>query len=278
MRIRLRRRHQAALACAVMASFSMVSSAPAHATAQTNPVVTTALDRQILNGTQTAQTWGNNRQTIVYPGSFLSDYCSKGGFGNGAGQCRLLSFYEEQRVSYDPTYGRMLTPPLYNCTARDGGSDITVSHADTTTTTVGASVSVAMGVTFTEAPLGMGVEETVTTTVGATWSQAWGTTDSVSHGTHVTVAPGRVGWIAYATDHGTAHGVASVEINQPPSATFPSGIKGYFQVVSDVTGDLPAPIDPNMQNAAHGEVLQDRAMTQAEMTRCLSEPTVHWGS
>ncbi|WP_433456426.1 hypothetical protein ACQPXS_46820 (plasmid) [Streptomyces sp. CA-142005] len=277
MRIRLRRRHQAALACATMAAFSVLSSAPAHAAAVTNPVVITALDRQILNGTQMAQTWGSNPATIVYPGSWLSNYCSRNGFGNGMGQCRLLSFYEEQRVSYDRSYQQPVTDPMYNCTDRDSTADVTWSHAYTTQTTLGASVSVSLGVTFNEAPLGMGATETVTTTVGASWSYAWGTTDTISKNDRVTVSPGRVGWLAYATDHGTAHGVASVEINQPPSATFPQGIKGYFQTVVDLTGDLPKPIDPNMGNPQNGIVTQSRAMTPAELSQCLTNPTAHFG-
>ncbi|MGW8955551.1 hypothetical protein [Streptomyces sp. NPDC055709] len=183
--------------------------------------------------------------------AWATAYCQEHGFGTGMNQCRILSFQEEKRVSWTPNYMRQVSEatPMLNCSSEPARIDLTWSHSNTATHTAGASISVATTINFKAAPFGVGVDGSVTTTVGANYSYAWGTVSTTGGTNAVSIPAGHIGWLDYADFHGTSHGIADVIIpdygffprEQDP---FPSRDPYVYRVVTDITGDLPEPSDP----------------------------------
>ncbi|MGW8955567.1 hypothetical protein [Streptomyces sp. NPDC055709] len=180
-------------------------------------------------------------------GSTLSDYCNRVGIvgrgqGGANGECVLLSFAETARPSFETDYRRRVSSePYTNCNDREAvPTDLAYTKMKTVTNTVGASISVGVSVNYSVKPFGVGVSGSVTTTVGANYSYSWGESTSVSNTYHIQTPPGYRGSLDFATFHGTAHGIATVEIfnnGYPNNPTMPP--TGTYKVITDIKGDLP---------------------------------------
>ncbi|MGW2556560.1 hypothetical protein [Streptomyces sp. NPDC001635] len=236
---------------------TVASLTPASAESVTNPLPPNnqAIDNHFLNGWQDGSggTWAAPMTPTSVLGSTVSNYCNRvAGIvgpqqpGATSNQCVLYGFTETQRTKYDIQYSRRVSTADYvECNEKQRSSGASVSYANTvtTTTTTGKSLSMSSSLTFSANPFGIGVQGSFTTTGTWNWEFSTGISTTKTDSYPVNPDPGYRSWLMYSTYHGTSHGIATVMVMANPAAGIPR--TGIYDVVTDLSGDLPAPKDPN---------------------------------